>query len=158
VSADDPTRIATRRRRHGALLAMAATMLLGLASRRWPEWLPAALGKYPGDALWAAMVFFGWRATMPDAGPARVGAVALATSVAVEIAKLWQAPWLVQLRHTTLGHLLLGHVFSWQNLVAYTVGAASAAGLEGLVRTTRHRVLAMHRARPLAAFTRRPGD
>jgi hypothetical protein len=158
VNADDQARIATRGRRHGALLAMAATMLLGLASRHWPGWLPAALGKYPGDALWAAMVFFGWRAMMPNAGRARVGAAALATSVAVEIAKLWQSPWLVQLRHTTLGHLLLGHVFSWQNLVAYTVGALSAAGLEGLVRTTCHRVLAVHRAPPLAASTRRPGD
>jgi len=50
------------RRRVAAIAAMAATIALGLASRRWPAALPAAWGKYPGDALWALMVFFAWRA------------------------------------------------------------------------------------------------
>ena len=54
------------------------------------------------------------------------------------MAKLWQAPWLVQFRHTGLGHLLLGQVFSWQNLVAYAVGVLAGAALDRLiVRATR---------------------
>ena len=56
---------AAPRRRLVALAALLATLLLGLTSRHWPEALPAALGKYPGDALWASMVFFGWRARRP---------------------------------------------------------------------------------------------
>ena len=47
----------------------------------------------------------------------------------IEALKLYQAPWLASVRHTTLGHLVLGHAFSWQNPVAYTVGV-----LVGLVR------------------------
>ena len=125
--------VTTNRRRLVALLAMLVTLALGLASRRWPDALPAALGKYPGDALWALMVLFGWRALRPRARTREVGLLALATSAAVEVAKLWQAPWLVQMRHTTIGHLLLGHAFSWQNLVAYLVGVLAGVALDRLI-------------------------
>ena len=118
------------RRRLVALAAMAATIALGLASRHWPAALPATVGKYPGDALWALMVFLGWRALRPLACTREVAGLALATCVVVEVAKLWQAPWLVALRHTTIGHLLLGHVFSWQNLVAYAVGVLAGVAME----------------------------
>jgi hypothetical protein len=118
------------RRRLAALAAMAATITLGLASRRWPAALPAIFGKYPGDALWALMVFFAWRALRPGARTRDVALLATGTSVAVECAKLWQAPWLLEFRHTTTGHLLLGHVFSWQNLVAYAVGVVAGVALD----------------------------
>jgi len=121
------------RRRFAALAAMGATIALGLASRHWPAALPAVCGKYPGDALWALMAFFGWRALRPRARTRRVALLALATSVAVECAKLWQAPWLVAFRHTAIGHLLLGHVFSWQNLVAYGLGVLAGIGLDRLL-------------------------
>ena len=132
------------RRRFIALAAMLATLALGLASRRWPDALPAALGKYPGDTLWALMVFFGWRALRPLARTREVALLASATSVAVELAKLWQAPWLVAFRHTTLGHLLLGHAFSWQNLVAYGVGVLAGATLARLLPEAGSRPLAEH--------------
>jgi hypothetical protein len=118
------------RRRLAALAAMAATIALGLASRRWPAALPAAVGKYPGDALWALMVLLAWRALRPRARTRDVALLAAATSAAVEFAKLWQAPWLVEFRDTTIGHLLLGHVFSWQNLVAYAVGVLAGVALD----------------------------
>ena len=122
------------RRRIAALAAMAATIALGLASRRWPAALPALFGKYPGDALWALMVFFGWRALRPRARTRDVASLALGTSVVVECPKLWQAPWLVDFRQSTIGHLLLGHVFSWQNLVAYGVGVLAGVALDGVLR------------------------
>lgn len=59
-----------------ATLAIAVVIALGLASRRWP-WLPARLGKYPGDALWASMVFFCWAWTLPAASTLRLAALAL---------------------------------------------------------------------------------
>ena len=125
------------RRRLAALAALALTIAAGLASRRWPAALPAAAGKYPGDALWALAVALGWRALRLRARTRDIALLALATSVGVEFAKLWQAPWLVQLRHTTLGHLLLGQVFSWQNFVAYGVGVLAGAALDRrLVRPT----------------------
>jgi hypothetical protein len=121
------------RRRLVALAATLATIALGLASRRWPDALPAAFGKYPGDALWALMVFFAWRALRPRARTRDVALLAVATSAVVECAKLWQAPWLVAFRHTNVGHLLLGHVFSWRNLVAYGVGVLAGVALDHLL-------------------------
>ena len=78
-------------------------------------------------------MLFGWRALRPRARTRDVALLAMATSVAIEVAKLWQAPWLVQFRHTTVGHLLLGQVFSWQNLVAHGVGVLAGVVLDRLI-------------------------
>ena len=132
------------RRRAAAGAAMAATIALGLASRRWPGALSDAFGKYPGDALWATMVLLGWCALRPRARLREVAALAALTCLAVEVAKLWQAPWLVAFRHTTVGHLLLGRSFSWQNLVAYGVGVLAGATLARLLPEAGSRPLAEH--------------
>lgn len=121
------------RRRLAAAAATLATLALGLASRHWPAALPAAFGKYPGDALWALMVFLAWCVLHPRLRTREVALLATSTCVIIEVAKLWQAPWLVSFRHTTLGHLLLGHVFSWQNLVAYGVGVLAGVALDRLL-------------------------
>ena len=124
---------ATSRRRLAAIAAMVATIALGLASRHWASALPDALGKYPGDALWATMVVFGWCALRPRARLREIAALAALTCLVVEVAKLWQAPWLVAFRHTTIGHLLLGQVFSWRNLVAYGLGVLAGVALARLL-------------------------
>ncbi len=110
------------RNRLSAALACVLTIAAGLMSRRFPSVLPAALGKYPGDALWALMVFFGLGLVWRRSSTLRLATAALAFSFGIEALKLWTVPWLVSLRHTTLGHLVFGHAFSWQNLVAYSFG------------------------------------
>jgi len=100
-------------------------MALGLISRRYQGNLPTIFGKYPGDALWTLMVFFGWGALLTISSTLRVAQLAVGTSFAVELFKLYQAPWIVSVRHSTLGHLVFGHTFSWQNLLAYALGAAT---------------------------------
>lgn len=114
------------------IVAAMATVGFGLASRRYPGVLPGVFGKYPGDALWAAVVFFGWAALRPRAGTRSVALLACASCVAIELLKLWQAPWLVSVRHTTLGHLVFGHVFSVRNLAAYVVGILIAMVIDVL--------------------------
>ena len=103
-----------------------------LASRRYPTVLSEYLGKYPGDALWAAMVYFGCGAVRPRDGTLAVAALAFATSCVVEVLKLYQASWIVGVRHTNLGHLIFGHAFSARNLAAYAVGVVLALGVEVL--------------------------
>ena len=115
------------RKRPWYVLAIICVIATGLASRRYSGVFPAVLGKYPGDALWTLMVFLGWGVVFPKSSTLRVLAYALATSYLVEFLKLYQSPWAVSIRGTTLGHLVFGHVFSWQNLVAYTAGAAIGA-------------------------------
>jgi len=124
--------ITARRDRNRAayLLAFVASILLGLASRRYPTAILEPFGKYPGDALWAAMVFFGLGCLRPRTSTMVVALLALAICIGVEAMKLYQAPWIVGIRHTTLGHLVFGHVFSVQNLFAYAIGVAMALGVE----------------------------
>lgn len=112
------------------VLAIGTVILLGLASRRYSSPFSEIFGKYPGDALWAAMVFFGWGALCPRASTATAACLAYAACIIVEVLKLYQAPWIVGLRHTTLGHLIFGDIFSVRNLIAYAVGVALAVGVE----------------------------
>lgn len=123
---------ARHRVRAAYVVCFAIAILLGLASRRYASPLSALFGKYPGDALWAVMVFFGWGALRPRTSSLSVALLALATCFAVEALKLYQAPWIVGIRHTVLGHLVFGHVFSFENLTAYAVGVAVALGIEWL--------------------------
>jgi hypothetical protein len=104
------------------LLAFLVTMAAGLASRKYSVALPSILGKYPGDVLWALMVFFGMGMIFNNATTFFLGSTSLAFAFGIEFLKLCSSPWLSHLRHTTLGHLFLGHVFSRQNLVAYSIG------------------------------------
>lgn len=116
VFMEDPKVVPARNRSLYAL-AVVGTVSLGLASRRFPF-----IGKYPGDALWSLMVFFALGFAFPKAKSVSVALIAAAISCAIEFLKLNQALWLVSARASSLGHLVFGHVFSWQNLVAYGVG------------------------------------
>jgi len=113
-------------------VGVVAVIALGLASRKFRWLLPVVLGKYPGDALWALMVFLGWAFLKPQASTRFLAVVALATAFGVECSQQYQAPWLNQLRSTTIGHLVLGSTFSWIDMAAYTVGISIGAALDVL--------------------------
>jgi hypothetical protein len=110
-----------------------AVIALGLASRRWPVF-PAMLGKYPGDALYALMALCIAGVIWPRSSISRNAGLALAFCFAIEISQLYHAPWIDEVRATTLGHLVLGSHFGWWDLVAYTVGVAVGAAGEWLSR------------------------
>jgi hypothetical protein len=122
------------RNRRWHLPALIVVIAAGLASRRYAWLLPAYLGKYPGDALWALMVFLLWGLALPKASSLRIGLYALGTSFADEFSQFYQAPWINGIRSTTMGHLLLGSAFAWPDLVAYTVGVALGVLAESVVR------------------------
>ena len=121
------------RSRLGYALAVLATIAAGLASRHFVFLQPALLGKYPGDALWALMVFFGWGLLFPRFSSGRITVLALATSWTVEFLKLWQSPAWSGIRHSSIGHLIFGHAFSWQNLVAYALGVGTGWLIERMI-------------------------
>ena len=122
-----------RRRRVYMAGAVVATVAAGLASRRYPWLLPGALGKYPGDALWAQTVYWAIGFLVPSAPIVRLAAWALAISYVDELSQLYQAPWINQVRATTVGHLVLGSAFSFCDLLAYTIGVGLCAGFEALL-------------------------
>ena len=104
------------------LLALDLVVSLGLASRHFPGLFPEELGKYPGDALWAWMVLLLWAIARPGYSAERAGWMALLTCFAVEASQLYQAPWIVAIRGTTVGHLVLGTTFNAPDLAAYLAG------------------------------------
>lgn len=100
-----------------SLIGIVILIPLGLLSRR-VAWIPAETG----DALWAMMVFCFWRIILCRKPLLTVAVVSLATAYLVEFSQLITWPWLVSLRSTTLGHLVLGQGFLWVDLLAYTIG------------------------------------
>jgi hypothetical protein len=127
------TSIEPSRSRLWLLVCVVAVIALGLASRKFPSLFPAIFGKYPGDALWAIMVFAGLAFIKPRASTARLAVLAFAISCAVEFSQLYHAPWLNAIRDTTIGHLVLGSTFSWFDIVAYAVGVLVGSLVDALL-------------------------
>ena len=100
-------------------------MLIGLASRRF-----STAGSFVydnlGDALWAAMIYFGVRFLFTKMPKKTSAVAALSFSFFIELTQLYQADWLNTLRHTTLGGLVLGSGFLWSDMVMYGVGVGFA--------------------------------
>lgn len=93
------------------------------------------LHKYGGDALWALLVFLGFRCLLIRTALLWVTLVALAFCFAVEFSQLYHAPWIESIRNTRLGALALGSTFNAPDLVAYAAGVA----LGFLIETARKR-------------------
>lgn len=114
------------------LLALVIVVVLGLASRAYPWLFPAALDKYPGDALWAMAVYLGLKILAPLSAPLRLGVAALSLSFVVEWSQLYHVAWLDALRSHFIGHLFLGSTFNVIDLLAYSVGIALIVSIDSL--------------------------
>ncbi|MBF8642864.1 MULTISPECIES: DUF2809 domain-containing protein [Pseudomonas] len=117
-------------------LALCAVIALGLTSRQFPIIIPDALGKYPGDALWALMILTGLALIARRANAVCLAVTAFGISCAVEATQLYQAPWINAIRHHPLGHIALGTTFSWMDIVAYGIGILAGVLIDGLARLT----------------------
>lgn len=114
------------------LLAIVLVIVLGLVSRMRASPFPEALGQYPGDALWALMVFLLWAWCLPRLGSAALAGLALFSAWGIELLQLYQASWIMALRATTPGHLVLGSHFLWQDLLAYAAGVGLGVWMDRL--------------------------
>lgn len=105
-----------------------ATAGLGLLSRRYP--LPGLPAEHTGDALYATAAYFLFAVPFASARTRTLlgGAFLFAAAVECQQALTW--PWLVDLRATRLGALLLGQGFQLADLLAYAGGAGLAAGVD----------------------------
>ncbi|THV13794.1 ribosomal maturation YjgA family protein [Rhizobium rhizophilum] len=92
--------------------------------------LPYLLVKYGGSALWGAMVFFVLATLLPRQPLARLALIAIVVAALTEFSRLYHTPWLDAFRLTLAGALLLGRIFSWWNIAAYTLGIVLAALVE----------------------------
>ena len=102
-------------------LLIVGTIAAGLALRLLHFGLPFVITKYGGSILWALMIYWIVSTAQPRWPKTRGGLVSVGIAVAVELFKLYHAPQVEALRRTLAGTLLLGRVFSWADLLAYSV-------------------------------------
>lgn len=111
-------------------VAVFVVMALGLGSRAYAGVLPVFVAEHFGDALWACMIYFGFRTCYAHKKISFSLWCSLAFCFAIEASQLYQADWINHLRETTLGALVLGKGFLTADLVRYTAGAVVAALLD----------------------------
>jgi hypothetical protein len=118
---------------------LAATVALGLGSRRFAGVLPGFVADYAGDTLWALALFLFLGLLLPRLATGWVAALALAGSLLVELSQLYHAPWIDSVRRTTIGGLVLGFGFLWSDLACYAVGVSLGVAVECLALRSRGR-------------------
>lgn len=111
-------------------LAVLITVILGLGSRKLAAILPAFVADHFGDALWAAMVYFGFCFLFVNTRPTRIALFSLLFCFFIEFSQLYQAQWINAIRQHTLGALVLGKGFLAIDLLRYTVGVLLAYGVD----------------------------
>ncbi len=127
-----------RTKRVGYFVAVLLTILLGLVSRRFGSHLPLVVAENAGDALWAMMLYFGFRLLLVKRGLMYSLWLSLLFTFGIELSQLYQAEWINTLRSTTFGALILGQGFLMVDLVRYTVGVLIAVCLDrGILRNSR---------------------
>jgi hypothetical protein len=93
------------------LTAMIVTIVLGLSSRKFSDQLPLLISKHAGDMLWASMVYFGFRFIFSNKSLAWASGTSIIFTFAIELSQLYQADWIIVLRNTIIGSLILGRGF-----------------------------------------------
>lgn len=112
------------------LIAIVITIVLGLSSRKFSALLPDFIAENAGDMLWAGMVYFGFRFCFLKKSLSWAVGCSVLFSFAIEFSQLYQAEWIVNLRNTVIGALVLGKGFLTMDLVRYVFGVALAYCLD----------------------------
>lgn len=118
------------------LLAVMVSIMLGIGSRMNTSVMPDFVVKHFGDALWAAMIYFGVRVLFIRMLFRKALVLSLGFCFVIECSQLYQAEWIINLRNTQFGGLILGKGFLYADLVRYIVGAIAAYALDRLLKET----------------------
>jgi len=119
-----------KRNRIHYLLLIVATIIIGLASRFFSNYLPDFVNLGLGDSLWALMMFWMMAFLFPRISIPRLTFLSLSLCFLVEFSQLIQVDWLNSIRSHFLGALVLGKGFLWSDLLAYSIGVGLGMGIE----------------------------
>jgi hypothetical protein len=104
------------------VIAVVISMVLGYSSRRYADSLPAFIAEHFGDALWASMIYFGFRAIGVNKNLFWAGGISVIFCFGIEFSQLYQVDWMNEIRSTFVGALVLGSGFLTVDLIRYSVG------------------------------------
>lgn len=107
-----------------------STLLLGLLSRSSYISCDTLFGTFGGDILWAAMVYWGFALLFRSSISKRSLKYSLIFSYGIELSQFNKEQWLMDLRATRLGALILGHDFLWSDMICYTIGIVIAFAID----------------------------
>ena len=68
------------------------------------------------------MFFFITGFVFPLKNPKLTLIISLLICYSIEFLQLYKANWIVNIRNSTMGSLILGHGFLWSDIVSYTLG------------------------------------
>lgn len=105
-----------------SLLLIAGTIAAGLTLRLKHLGLPFFVTKYGGSTLWALMIYWIVSSLRPRWTEYRSAVASGLIAGAAELFKLYHLSGLDAFRQSLPGALLLGRVFSVEDLIAYAVG------------------------------------
>ncbi|PFP27674.1 hypothetical protein COJ96_15375 [Bacillus sp. AFS073361] len=125
--------------RLGYVFAVILTIILGLASRKFSQLLPILVAENAGDALWAMMVYFGFRFLLVRKSLLTAIILSLLFSYGIEFSQLYQAEWINHLRGTLIGALILGQGFLTVDLIRYAIGIMVAAVIDKMTLSAKKR-------------------
>lgn len=106
---------------------------LGLFIRRHKADFPYLIGEFAPDTLWALLLFWVFRLLFFRYSANQIFIITLIFTYLIEFSQFYQGAWLVALRQTFIGAMLLGHSFLWTDLVCYTVGIGIGWVLEKIL-------------------------
>ncbi len=112
------------------LVKIAMTIMVGLLSRQI-EWIPV----FVGDILYAVMMYFIIELILFRKKSLIVAVFALLLTYLIEFSQLYKADWIIEIRSTLLGKLVLGQGFLWSDIYSYTFGIILVYKLSQLSKT-----------------------
>ncbi|WP_243644059.1 DUF2809 domain-containing protein [Paenibacillus pinisoli] len=106
----------------------------GLATRQWGGYLPEFVAFHGGDAIWAAMIYSGFRFLASHKPLGGALACSMLFCFAIETSQLYQAEWIRAIRETRFGSLVLGSGFLFIDLVRYAAGILLVYGADRVIQ------------------------
>ena len=114
------------------------TIVVGASIRFSKLGLSFSVVKYGGSMLWSLLIYLIITAVRPSWRIVSAAILSGSIATAVELFKLYRSPELDAFRHTLPGILLLGHVFSAWDILAYWMAITAGACLDMLLRRQFH--------------------
>lgn len=117
-----------QRNRGYYFLLIIAIILMGLGSRT--PIIPEFIYPYLGDYLYAVMMYFIIAFIFPSYKATTIALISVSICYGIEVFQLYEADWILTIRKSRLGALILGAGFLWSDLVSYSFGASTGWLLE----------------------------
>lgn len=107
-------------------------IILGLITRKASD-IPSFIKLYSGDILWGLMVFLLISFIFNKKSTLHIAVYSIIFSFGIELSQLYHAPWIDNIRNTTLGGLVLGFGFLYSDLLCYTLGIGVGIILDKII-------------------------